>query len=76
MNFRLFRRRGPFAVPSSLAGGGLAILTILVLVWRFLEIDSRSHSASDTLINFFFNALIVGAMYSIIGFLTSGRRQE
>ena len=40
-------------------------------VYVFIDIDSRSHSVSDTLINFVFNLLIIGAVCSLIAFLTS-----
>ena len=42
-------------------------------VYLFIDIDSRSHSVSDTLMNWVFNCLIVGVMYSVIGFLTEKR---
>jgi hypothetical protein len=45
---------------------------IAYAVYSFLEIDSRSHSVSDTLINFVFRLLIIGAVYSLIAYL-SGR---
>ena len=40
-------------------------------VYVFIDIDSRSHSVSDTLINFVFNLLIIGAVYTLIAFLAS-----
>lgn len=44
---------------------------IAYAVYTFIDIDSRSHSVSDTLINFIFNLLIIGAVYTLIAFLTS-----
>jgi hypothetical protein len=40
-------------------------------VYSFLDIDGKSHSVSDTLMNFVFMLLIIGAIYSLIAYLTS-----
>jgi hypothetical protein len=66
-----FVRKGIFFFPSSLVGWLLLAAAIVFCVYSFIDIDSRSHSASDTLINFFFIALIVAVIYSMIGFFTS-----
>ena len=71
MNAFWFKRVGIFYVPVSLIGWIILAAALGPAVYRFLDIDSRSHSASDTLINFFFNLLILGALYSLVGFLTS-----
>lgn len=71
MNASWFKRVGIFYVPVSFIGWIILFAALVVAVYRFLDIDSRSHSASDTLINFFFNLLILGAVYSLVGFLTS-----
>jgi hypothetical protein len=47
------------------------VFGIIFAVWSFLDIDGRSHSVSDTLMNFVFMLLIIGAVYSLIGYLTS-----
>jgi hypothetical protein len=44
---------------------------LIFAVHSFLDIDGRSHSMSDTLMNFVFMLLIIGAVYSLIGYLTS-----
>jgi hypothetical protein len=36
-----------------------------------MDIDGRSHSVSDTLMNFAFMLLMIGAVYSLIAFVTS-----
>ena len=64
-----FVRRGIFFVPVSL-GWLLLGITAAYLVWAFPDIDGRSHSVSDTLINWVFNVLIVGMLYSVIGYCT------
>ncbi|MBS1543982.1 MAG: hypothetical protein JST14_10140 [Bacteroidetes bacterium] len=73
MNASWFKRVGIFYVPVSLIGWIILAGALVAAVYRFLDIDSRSHSASDTLINFFFNLLILGAVYTLVGFLTSRR---
>jgi hypothetical protein len=75
-NLRLFRRIGIFFVPSSVLGWLVFLAAVAFLVWKFIDIDSRSHSVSDTLMNFFFMALIVAVVYSLIGFFGSPRSPE
>jgi len=71
MNFPWFKRSGIFFIPSSLIGWIIFVFGIIFAVWSFLDIDGRSHSVSDTLMNFVFMLLIIGAVYSLIGYLTS-----
>ena len=68
-----FVRRGLFYRPISLTGWVLLAAAIAYLAWAFVDIDSRSHSASDTLISWFFNTLLVGMIYSVIGYFTEKR---
>lgn len=70
MKINWFVRKGILFLPSSLVGWIISIAAIGVCVYLFIDIDSRSHSVSDTLINFVFNALLVAVVYSIIGFIT------
>lgn len=70
MKINWFVRKGILFFPSSLVGWIISIAAIGVCVYLFIDIDSRSHSVSDTLINFVFNALLVAVVYSIIGFIT------
>jgi hypothetical protein len=71
MNIKWFVRKGILFFPASLIGWLIAITAFGYCVYLFIDIDSRSHSASDTLINFVFNALLVAVVYSIIAFFTS-----
>jgi hypothetical protein len=73
MTFHWFSRKGIFFIPSSVIAWAILLASIAYLVWAFLDIDSRSHSASDTLINFAFNALIVAVVYSVVAFFTSSK---
>lgn len=71
MNLPWFKRIGLFFIPTSIIGWLLLLCGLAYAVYVFIDIDSRSHSVSDTLINFIFNLLIIDAAYSLIPFLTS-----
>jgi hypothetical protein len=71
INFNWFTRKGIIIYwPASIVGWIIFILAAAYAIYLFIDIDSRSHSGSDTLINWVFNCLIVGVVYSVIGFLT------
>lgn len=74
MNLRWFVRKGFLFVPVSIIGWLISLACIAFCVYLFIDIDSRSHSASDTLINFLFMALLVAVVYSIIGYFTSNEK--
>ena len=71
MNLPWFKRIGIFFIPVSIIGWFILLCGFAYAIYTFIEIDSRSHSVSDTLINFVFRLLIIGAFYSLIAFLTS-----
>jgi uncharacterized membrane protein len=71
MNLPWFKRAGIFFVPINIIGWIILLGGIVFAIHQFIVIDSHSHSASDTLINFFFNTLIIGAVYSLIAYFTS-----
>lgn len=71
MNLPWFKRAGIFFIPSTFIGWLILAAGIVYSVYLFIDIDSRSHSVSDTLMNFVFNLIIIGIVYSLIGFLTS-----
>ncbi len=71
MNLKWFVRKGILFFPSSIAGWIISIIAIGICVYLFIDTDSRSHSVSDTLMNFVFNALLVAVVYTIIAFFTS-----
>jgi membrane protein DedA with SNARE-associated domain len=73
MNLPWFKRIGIFFIPITIIGWLIFSGGLIYAVYIFIDTDSRSHSASDTLINFFFNLLLIGAVYSLIGYLTSRR---
>ena len=71
MNLQWFKRNGLFYIPTTFIGWLLLFVGIAYAVYTFIAIDSRSHSVSDTLINFVFNLIIIVAVYSFIAFFTS-----
>ncbi len=71
MKINWFVRKGILFFPSSLVGWIISIAAIGVCVYLFIDIDSSSHSVSDTLINFVFNALLLAVVYNIVAFFTS-----
>ena len=73
MNLHWFKRIGIFFVPVSLMGWIVLLGGIAYAVFSFIDIDSRSHSVSDTLMNFVFKLLIIGVVYSLIGLLTRAK---
>ncbi|HUI31951.1 MAG TPA: hypothetical protein VLX91_17205 [Candidatus Acidoferrales bacterium] len=72
MKLLWFRRKGIFYLPASLAGWLVFVAGVVGAVYAFLRIDSHSHSASDTLINWVFYLLIIGALYNLIAYFTTG----
>jgi hypothetical protein len=73
MKLNWFLRRGLFYKPIALPGWIILAIAIGLSIYTFIDIDSRSHSVSDTLINFFFNLLLIGLSYTLIAFLTEQR---
>ncbi len=71
MKLPWFRRIGIFFIPNSIIGLIIMLSGIGYAVYEFIYIDHRSHSASDTLRNFFFHFLIIVALYNLIALLTS-----
>jgi hypothetical protein len=71
MKLPWFKRNGIIFSPSSIIGWIILLISIVYSIYSFIQIDSRSHSVSDTLINFVFKLLIIIAIYSLIAYLTS-----
>ena len=63
-------------IPTTLMGWTILLAAIAYAVYTFLDIDSRSHSVSDTLMNFALNLILIVAVYALIAFLTSRSRKE
>lgn len=75
MNTIWFKRTEIFFVPVSLMGWLLLSGALAYAVYIFIAIDRRSHSVSDTLMNFAFNLLLIGAVYALVAFFTSKKKQ-
>jgi hypothetical protein len=73
MKLNWFTRKGIFYLPVSAIGWVILIIAFLYAIYTFADIDSQSHSVSDTLINFVFNLLIIGLVYTVIAFFTEKR---
>ncbi len=71
MNLPWFKRIGIFFIPISIIGWVLLLSGLCYAVYVFIDIDSKSHSVSDTLINFVFNLLIITAVYTLIAYVAS-----
>lgn len=71
MKLSWFRRRGFFFVPSSVAGWLILAAAVAYAAYVFVDIDRRSHSVSDTLINFAFNLMLIALVYALIAFFAS-----
>jgi membrane protein DedA with SNARE-associated domain len=71
MKLMWFKRNGMIFLPASLIGWIILLGGFIYSVYSFISIDSRSHSVSDTLMNFVFRLLIIVAVYSLIACITS-----
>lgn len=70
MKLNWFIRKGLIYWPVSVIGWLILAIAAVYAVYTFIDIDSRSHSGSDTMINFVFNLLIIGLVYTVIGYFT------
>ncbi|WP_295793568.1 hypothetical protein [Mucilaginibacter sp.] len=75
MKLNWFTRKGIIYWPASIAGWVILVLATAFAIYSFIDIDSRSHSVSDTLTNFVFNLLLIGLVYTIVGYFTEARRK-
>ncbi len=71
MKLHWFTQRGILFIPKNFIGWMILIAAVVYAVYMFIDIDSRSHSVSDTLMNFVFNLFLIGVAYSAIALLTS-----
>ena len=76
MKFPWFKRIGIFFIPVGFAGWIILLAGVAFAIYSFIDIDSRSHSNSDTLMNFAFMCLIIGAVYSLIAYATSRLKRK
>ena len=75
MKLPWFKQIGIFFVPATFVGWIILLASLAYAVYVFRDIDSRSHSASDTLMNFAFKLLIIGVVYTVIAMLASRNKK-
>lgn len=75
MKLNWFTRKGIIYWPASIAGWVILVLAAAFAILTFIDIDSRSHSVSDTVTNFVFNLLLIGLVYTSIAYFTETRRK-
>lgn len=66
-----FSRKGLVFIPAHLAGWAIALFASAYAIYSFLAIDSRSHSASDTLMNFAFRLVLIYIVYAAVAYFFS-----
>ena len=76
MKLQWFKRKGIFFVPVSSLGWLVLATGLVSAVFAFLKIDRTSHSASDTVINWVFYLLLIGALYNLIAYFTTGAKER
>jgi hypothetical protein len=74
MKLNWFTRKGIIYWPVSVIGWVILVIAAAYAIYTFIDIDSHSHSVSDTLINFVFNLLLIGVVYSVIAYFTEARK--
>ncbi|HEY8783761.1 MAG TPA: hypothetical protein VIM16_19185 [Mucilaginibacter sp.] len=75
MKLNWFVRKGIIYWPASIVGWVILVIALVYAIYTFIKIDSRSHSVSDTLINFIFNLLLIGLVYTVIGYFTETKKE-
>jgi hypothetical protein len=70
MKLNWFTRKGIIYLPVSIIGWVIFAMAFAYAIFTFVDIDKRSHSVSDTLINFVFNLLLIGLVYTLIAYFT------
>jgi len=73
MKLQWFSRKGIFYAPASLIGWLILAAATVYAAYLFVDLNGRSHSVSDLMINWVFNLLMIGVGYTLIGFLTEKR---
>ncbi len=63
-------------MPVSILGWVVTALMVATAVYLFIDIDRSSHSVSDTLINFVFQASVLAALYTLVALFTSRKSAD
>jgi len=70
MKLPWFKRNGIFFVPISFMGWVILLCGLAYEVYFGVDLNSRSHSVSDFLMNMVFMLLLLSAFYSFIAYIT------
>lgn len=73
MKLNWFIRKGIIYWPASIIGWLVFAVAAAYAVYTFIDINSHSHSVSDVMINFLFNLLFIGLVYTVIAYFTEAR---
>ena len=73
MKLNWFTRKGIIYWPASIIGWLVFAVAAAYAVYTFIDINSHSHSVSDVMINFLFNLLFIGLVYTVIAYFTEAR---
>ena len=76
MKLPWFKKIGIFYIPQNAAGCIIVMAGIIYAVFRFIKIDSRSHSVSDTLRPFVIELFIIFIAYNLIAFIISSLKKK
>ena len=71
MQLNWFKRNGIFFIPVKTPGWIITILAVAYAAYTIVKINAKQHSVSDFMINAVFGLLLIGAAYSLVGYLTS-----
>jgi len=71
MKLPCFKRVGIAYFPNNLIGWLILLAGVIFSLYRFIDIDSRSHSAGDTIRPFLINLIIFFIAYNLIAFIVN-----
>ncbi len=74
MYLNWFNRKGYLLYPATLWAWLMVVGVAGYLVYTFIEIDSHSHSVSDTFINWFFNVLVISVALYFFALMTTEKK--
>ncbi|MBI3259414.1 MAG: hypothetical protein HYZ54_08090 [Ignavibacteriae bacterium] len=71
MKFPWFKQVGILFIPSSIIGWLILGCVPILGIYLFVDIDSHSHSVSDTLMSFASNFFIIIVVYTSVAYFSS-----
>jgi hypothetical protein len=70
----MFERKGILFIPVNFGGWLIFAAAVIYAIYNGWQLNSSAHSVSDFLMNLLFSLLIIGAVYSVIAYLTLIKR--